>query len=586
MLQPVRVRSRRHATHAIFLPALVGLEQLFEQRYPDVLCGWLAPEPSDCGAVSIGHNRAVGLKPARTSARAEARGSGGRAVSEVLLASTWYLCYDEKQARIGRPYPPLGTLQAAAVVRRLGYSVRVFDSMLATGVEQFGSALAESKAKVIVLYDDNFNWLSKMCLTRMREAAMEMIRIAQGRGRIVLCSGSDMSDHRGRYLTAGADAILLGEGEGTLAELIPKVARGTDSSIDSVAGLALPNGANGYHLTAERDKLVDLDALPLPAWDLVDLDRYRAYWRKRHGYFSLNLVTTRGCPYRCNWCAKPIYGRGYSSRSPENVVEEMRWLNRLARPDHYWMADDVFGLKPGWVERFGVLVEAEGVGVPFTVQCRPDLMSASFVDGLRRAGCTKVWLGAESGSQKILDAMDKGTTLKQIRRARWLLGDAGVECAFFLQFGYPGETMREIEMTLDMLRELMPDDIGISVSYPLPGTPFFERVKAELGDKQNWLDSGDIDMLFAGEYAPEFYHVLHPRVHAEFVTRKAIRKLKGAWTRPWRLRPGHGRCLARALKHGWAWRRLQRRLERLSRHRNTLKTSKRQNVETPVTLTF
>ena len=482
---------------------------------------------------------------------------------DVLFASAYSLRCDEKQARIGRPYPPLGTLFAAALARSLGYAVRVFDGMLAPSADAFRRELDAHPARLVVIYEDNFNWQSKMCLTRIRERAAEMIRFARPRVDALVCNGSDMSDQPAYYLNAGADAVLLGEGEGTLIELLPILLGANSAGMDSVAGLALPDKDGGFRRTAPRPKLVDLDALPLPAWDLIDLDRYRTYWRQRHGFFSLNLATTRGCPYRCNWCAKPIFGRQYSVRSPENVVEEMKWLETLARPDHYWVADDIFGLVPGWIERFGELAQAAGLHVPLTVQCRPDLMTDATVNGLRKAGCTRVWLGAESGSQSILDAMEKGTTIDQIRQARTRLRKAGIECAFFLQFGYPGETHREIEMTLDMVRDLMPDDIGISISYPLPGTSFHNRIRAQLGDKRNWVDSGDLDMLFAGEYAPEFYRVLHRRVHAEFVTRKALARLGAVGRRPWRLRPGDVRCLARTVRHGWAWWRLRRRCDQL-----------------------
>ncbi len=488
-------------------------------------------------------------------------------MTDVLLASAFYLGFDPKQERIGRPYPPLGTLFAAAVLQREGFDVGVFDAMLAPGVAAFAERLEQDNPRVVVLYEDSFNWLTKMCLSRMRRAAAEMIRAARDRGCTVACNGSDATDRPEHYLDAGSQAVLLGEGESTLVELLPLMQR-QEADLSSVCGLALSNGAGRTRRTAPRERLLDLDILPPPAWELVDLESYRRFWKSRHGYFSLNLATTRGCPYRCNWCAKPIFGRRYSSRSPESVVQEMERLRDLVAPDHYWFADDIFGLKPGWVERFGALVQRGNLRTPFTVQCRPDLIVPSFVDGLRAAGCTTAWLGAESGSQTILDAMDKGTTLEQIRSARRRLRDAGIECAFFLQFGYPGETMREIEMTMDMVRSLMPDDIGISVSYPLPGTPFYERVRSELGDKRNWVDSGDLDMLFAGEFAPAFYRVLLRRVHAEFRTRKAWRALGRHGSRPWRLRPRHIRLALRAARHGRQWLTLRSRLKRLQRERN------------------
>jgi radical SAM superfamily enzyme YgiQ (UPF0313 family) len=267
-----------------------------------------------------------------------------------------------------------------------------------------------------------------------------------------------------------------------------------------------------------------LDKLPFPAWDLVDIQKYKNIWLKRHGYFSMNMVTTRGCPYHCNWCAKPILGQRYNSRSPENVVAEMKWLKGNFAPDHIWFADDILGLKPNWIERFAKLLQEADAIIPFKCLQRADLVNEKTATALAKAGCKTVWIGAESGSQKILDAMDKGDTVEDIYNAAQVLRANGIEVGFFLQFGYPGETWNDVQKTLKMVRECAPDDIGISVSYPLPGTKFYERVKLELGEKQNWMDSEDLAMLYRGVFPTEFYRVLHKRVHYEFRLRQAWRK--------------------------------------------------------------
>jgi len=257
---------------------------------------------------------------------------------------------------------------------------------------------------------------------------------------------------------------------------------------------------------------------------LVDVEKYRAIWLKRHGYFSMNMVTTRGCPYHCNWCAKPIWGQRYNSRSPENVAAEMKWLKENFAPDHIWFADDILGLKPNWIEHFAALLNEADAVIPFKCLMRADLVNEKTARALAKAGCKTVWLGAESGSQKTLDAMDKGDKVEDIYRAAKLLRKNGIEVGFFLQFGYPGEAWEDVRKTLKMVRECMPDDIGISVSYPLPGTKFFERVKLELGEKQNWTDSDDLAMLYHGPFPTEFYRILHGRVHYEFRMRSAWRK--------------------------------------------------------------
>lgn len=258
----------------------------------------------------------------------------------------------------------------------------------------------------------------------------------------------------------------------------------------------------------------NLDLLPFPSRDLVDTERYRNTWKKAHGFFSLNLVASRGCPYRCNWCAKPIYGDSFHARSPEAVALEMLERESFGA-DHLWFADDLFGINSRWVQDLADHVERRKAAVPFKMQSRVDLMQEGTVAALARAGCVEVWMGVESGSQKILDAMDKGTRVEQVGRAREHLRRNRIRACFFLQFGYPGETWRDIQKTIDLVRKTRPDDIGVSVSYPLPGTKFYERVGEQLGEKTNWVDSEDLSMIFKGAYTSEFYRALHDALHAD-----------------------------------------------------------------------
>ncbi|MEW5829572.1 MAG: radical SAM protein [Chloroflexota bacterium] len=451
-------------------------------------------------------------------------------MTQILLGQSYFLRFDPKLWEAMQPYPPLGTLYAASVLRQRGYEVALFDAMLADSESDWAAALDRHRPRYAVLYEDNFNYLSKMCLLRMREAALTMIGMAKARGCTVILCGADATDHAGMYLQRGADYVLLGEGEETLVELLDHLSVG--KATEGILGLATnypepePSGRNTQQ-SLRRPDIKNLDSLPFPAWDLVDIEKYRKIWLERHGYFSMNMVTTRGCPFHCNWCAKPIWGQRYNSRSPENVASEMKWLKETYRADHVWFVDDIFGLKPGWLPRFSQLVEADGAGLPFKCLSRADLLTRpGEVEALRRAGAQTVWMGAESGSQAILDAMDKGTRVEQIREAARRLKQAGIRACFFLQFGYPGETRADIEKTLQLVREAAPDDIGVSVSYPMPGTKFFEAVQAQLGVKQNWQDSSDLAMLYHGTYPTGFYRQLHTVVHKEFRARKAWQSLK------------------------------------------------------------
>jgi anaerobic magnesium-protoporphyrin IX monomethyl ester cyclase len=468
-------------------------------------------------------------------------------MSQVLFGQSYFLRFDLKLWQAMQPYPPLGTLYAASYLRERGYDVALFDAMLAESEDEWAQALDRQRPQYAVLFEDNFNYLSKMCLLRMRQAAFTMIAMAKQRGCTVILCGADATDHVDEYMAQGADYVLLGEGEETLGELMDRLAGRTETAFADILGLAweekrpktvdrgpletsIPSGHDAVHgprstvRNPRRPDIRNLDALPFPAWDLVDIARYRDIWRERHGYYSMNLVTTRGCPYHCNWCAKPIWGQRYNSRSAENVVAEIKWLKEQYRPDHIWFADDILGLKPGWIERFATLLREADAVVPFKCLQRADLVNEKIAAALKAAGCKTVWVGAESGSQKILDAMDKGDKVEDMYNAARQLKKVGIEIGFFLQFGYPGESWEDIRQTLKMVREAAPDDIGISVSYPMPGTKFFERVKLELGEKQNWTDSDDLAMLYHGPYPQEFYRILHGRVHYEFRTQRALRR--------------------------------------------------------------
>jgi len=437
-------------------------------------------------------------------------------MADVLLTHSYHLYYDRKQMRKMQPYPPLGTLYAAALLRSAGVSVALFDTMLNDPETGFEAALAQHRPRIVVIFEDNFNFLSKMCLTRMREVAYRILEASLRSGAIVLANGSDASDHAMDFLQKGFRYVLLGEAECTLLDAVRHLLQGNESELDRLPGIAYLNRSSGELVkTGRRDFIHDLDQLPFPSRDLIDTNAYRNSWKSAHGYFSLNIVASRGCPYRCNWCAKPIYGDSFSVRSAALVADEMRQLKYEHGADHLWFADDIFGLRPKWVRELADEVQKLDAAIPFKMQSRVDLMTPDTVRALRRAGCAEVWMGAESGSQKMLDAMDKGTRVDQIAKARENLKREGIRACYFLQFGYPGETWRDIRNTIRLVRDTRPDDIGVSVSYPLPGTKFFDRVQAQLGEKKNWSDSEDLAMMFQGTYTNEFYRALHDALHAQ-----------------------------------------------------------------------
>jgi len=439
----------------------------------------------------------------------------GATMLSILVCHSYYLHLDQKQVLRAKPYPPLATLQVVAMLREAGHRVSFFDAMLADGIDEYEYLLQAHSPQLVLFYEDNFNFLSKMCLGTMRRAACDMMTSARRAGARVIAAGPDVTDAPGPYLDAGADLALIGEGLSALLEVLPQLdARPHADNADlarGVSGIALLSG--GKVLIQSGSRPMPIANVGMAAWELVDMDRYRAMWMKAHGYFSLNMAASRGCPFRCAWCAKPIWGNHYLQRNATEVAGEMAHLKRSFNPDHIWFADDIFGFRVDWVAEFAASVHAADAQIPFTIQTRADLVSERMAEALRDAGCREAWIGAESGSQRVLDAMNKGTTVAEILTARDRLKSVGIRVGFFIQLGYMDEQLADILATRDLLEAARPDEIGVSVSYPLPGTKFYDLVKAQLHGKTHWQESNDLEMMFQGTYTSDFYRTVRNLLH-------------------------------------------------------------------------
>jgi anaerobic magnesium-protoporphyrin IX monomethyl ester cyclase len=461
----------------------------------------------------------------------------------ILVCHSYFLRLDQKQIARAKPYPPLATLQVVSLLREAGHQVSFFDAMLAEGIEEYDRLLGTDAPQLVLFYEDNFNFLSKMCLATMRRAACDMIGSARRAGARVIAAGPDVSDAPGPYLRAGADLALAGEGVSTLLELLPRLDAqlniNNEDLVRGLSGIASFSGGKVVNASGTKGLALAQDA-GLAAWDLVDMDRYRSVWMKAHGYFSLNMAASRGCSFRCTWCAKPIWGNQYLQRNPLEVAAEMAYLKRTFNPDHIWFADDIFGFRVDWVAQFAAATRAVDAQIPFNIQTRADLLSDRMASALRDAGCKEAWIGAESGSQKVLDAMNKGTTVPEILTARARLKAAGIRVGFFIQLGYIDEQLEDILATRDLLATAQPDEIGVSVSYPLPGTKFYDLVKAQMRAKTHWRESNDLDMMFHGTYTSDFYRTVRNLLHDQITLqtaapsgslehRRAVQALEQRW---------------------------------------------------------
>jgi len=392
-------------------------------------------------------------------------------MTDLLLCTSYFLAYEAMPGARGQPYVSLGVLYLAAYLRRSDCRrVEVFDATFADGLAAFESALDRLRPKAVGIQS----------VITTRQIARQMIAIAKRYGATVIVGGPDPSVLYESYLQWGADMVVIGEGEHTLEELLLHLEAAPDApALDDIAGLAF--AADGrLCVTPARPPIRDIDSLPFPAYDLVDVARYLETWRQYNGYSSMHFMMSRGCPFNCSWCSHAVFGRTYRQRSVANVLAEMRLLEQSYGPDHLTIADDTLGLNKKWLADWSGAIERDGPRIPFRCFSRADVITATIVAQLKAAGCRHIYLGVESGSQRILDRMNKGTTLPGIRRASALIKDAGIDLGYFIMFAYPGETFEDIHRTLELIFQMAPDSLGLSIAYPVPGTAFYEEVKGRL----------------------------------------------------------------------------------------------------------
>jgi len=498
---------------------------------------------------------------------------------DVLFTHSYCLRSDPAPAPGEGPYPPLGAMYAAAHLRDHGYTVALHDMTLEESDASLALSLDRHQPNLVAIYDDDSVDPSGARMAFRREMILAMIRTARHRGIAVVISGSIAEQDPASYLDAGAGFVLFGEGEATLAALTrawigpprrgaagrgstPLSTLGVDPA--EIPGLIYRDVTGALIRTASRASQVQLDLLGLPAWDLVDVDQYRRHWLARRGRFSLNVSTTRGCPYRCNWCARSANGQAYATRTPASVAVEWAYLAETFHPDHLWVTDEVFGLKSHWIGKLRDELIARGVDQAFTIQARADLLPDDTVRALAEAGCETVWLGVESGAQSVLDAMERGTSIREIEDATARLKRYGVRVGYYLQFGYPGEGWSEILATMRLVRRAGPDAIAITITRPLPGTPLLSRLREAVRGKRAAGDAPRIDPMEPSLYPREFYLALSKYVDAEFRARRGLASLRAML----RGQPGSGagsNQLLRALREfllmpaRWARMRLLRR---------------------------
>lgn len=414
---------------------------------------------------------------------------------DVLLTHGYFLEADAQERRILRPYPPLGILYLSSHLKRAGFSVEVFDSTFRSFAE-LRALLRTRRPPVVGVYA---NLMTKATVLRIAAAAREV-------GATVVLGGPDPPAHADEYLAHGADAVVIGEGERTLEELLPRVRNDPRRRPwGDIAGLVYRDEDGTLRRTAPRPLLPTLDDQPWPDRDAIAIEPYLDAWRRRHGRGSLSLVTARGCPFTCTWCSRSVFGETHRRRSVAAVADEAQMLVERYRPEQLWYADDVFAIHRGWTLAFADEMARRRLRVPFECISRAERIDDDVADALARLGCFRVWIGSESGSPRVLEAMQRRVRVEQIQAATRGLQARGIEVGHFVMLGYVGEEESDLEATVAHLKSSRPDTFLTTVAYPIRGTPFHDEVASRVVAPGAWADTTDRDLRIRGRRSRGYY---------------------------------------------------------------------------------
>jgi anaerobic magnesium-protoporphyrin IX monomethyl ester cyclase len=411
---------------------------------------------------------------------------------DILLAHGYFLSLDGAEQRVMRPHPPLGLLYLSSHLKRQGFRVGVFDGTFRT-IEDFSDALERERPPIVGIA---VNLMTK-------RNALRMIAIARRRGAKVIIGGPDPPHHADSYLESGADVVVIGEGERTLEELIVAL-RSPNADLSAIHGIVFKAADGTIVRTPARALMPDLDSQPNPDRDAIDLPAYLNAWRERHGVGTVSLITARGCPYTCTWCSRSVFGETHRRRSVANVADEVEAIVDRYHPERLWYADDVFAIHRTWTVEYAKELERRKIHLPFECISRAERIDDEVAAALASLGCFRVWIGSESGSQRILDAMKRKVSVDQVQETAARLRRHGIEVGMFIMLGYDGERMADLKATVDHLKHTSPDVFLTTVSYPIKGTPYYDQVADRLAS-QAWAEGTDRDLVVRGRPVRTYY---------------------------------------------------------------------------------
>ena len=416
-------------------------------------------------------------------------------MSDILLTHGYFLADDEKEQQIMRPYPTLGLLYIQAYLRRAGFEPEMFDATFAQR-EDLRSRLRRGRGGIVGIYTNLMT----------RAPVLDIVRHAKESGWTVVLGGPESANYPAQYLAAGADVIVIGEGEATLAELIPALVRRGPQRLHGIAGAVFRDDDGAVITNPPRAQINDLDSLPWPERTAIDQARYVDVWRRHHGMGSVNLITARGCPYKCNWCSHAVFGYTHRRRTPLDCAAEVHHILDTYRPDQVWYADDVFTISHPWLFNYAAELRRRSIRLPFETISRADrMMKEEVLETLAAMGCYRIWIGSESGSQRILDAMQRGVKVEQVQWAVRAAKRHGIQVGMFLMWGYDGEQIEDIEATIEHVKACSPDIHLTTVAYPIKNTGYFERSAERVVLDRDWAEATDRDYRIRGRHSRRYY---------------------------------------------------------------------------------
>lgn len=431
----------------------------------------------------------------------------------ILFTHAYYLSDDPKEQKIMKPYPPLGLLYVSAYLKSKNIVNDVFDTTFSSQKEQL-DFIAEKNPKIICIYT---NLMTKVEVIKL----IKMLKTDSFNFPKIVLGGPDVTYNIENYLNTGADFLIIGEGEETTFELYNAIMN--NGNFHEVDGIAFMEN-KAVIKTKARTKFKELDELPLPNREAINMHNYLETWKNNHGESSMTISTQRGCPYTCKWCSTAVYGQSYRRRPANQVASEMKMLKEKYNPDAIWFVDDVFTISHKWLTAFHEEVVKQNAQIRFECITRAERLNDEILRLLKEAGCFRIWIGAESGSQEIIDAMDRRVDVNHVKKIIQDTNAMGIETGTFIMLGYPGETKKNINETIQYLKEAKPTHYTITIAYPIKGTSLYNEIEDKITERPDWESSTDREIDFKRTYSRKYYNYAVSKVVKEVEFDREISK--------------------------------------------------------------